>query len=109
MADHPAGADTAADTVSLSGGAAAGAVLWRDTRALGRQLRRTIFALSGRFVRGKTEICAERVTPFVPFPAPAQLYVKGEFVGGSDIVADLHEKGELAAMIGIKPAAAGAA
>lgn len=43
----------------------------------------------------------ERTAPDLP----AQLYIKGEFIGGSDIVADLHEKGELAAKLGVKPPA----
>ena len=33
------------------------------------------------------------------WPTIPQLYVKGEFVGGCDIVRELHAKGELAPMI----------
>ncbi len=33
------------------------------------------------------------------WPTIPQLYVNGEFVGGSDIMRDLHAKGELAGLI----------
>ena len=33
------------------------------------------------------------------WPTFPQLYVKGELVGGSDILIELHEKGELQAML----------
>ena len=33
------------------------------------------------------------------WPTIPQLYVKGEFVGGSDIMAEMHEAGELQALL----------
>ena len=33
------------------------------------------------------------------WPTIPQLYVKGEFIGGSDIITDLYEKGELAKIL----------
>jgi len=33
------------------------------------------------------------------WPTIPQLYIKGEFIGGSDIIAELHEAGELQEMI----------
>jgi monothiol glutaredoxin len=39
------------------------------------------------------------------WPTFPQLYVKGELVGGADIVRQLHESGELAKVLGAKPAA----
>ena len=33
------------------------------------------------------------------WPTIPQLYIKGEFVGGSDILAELHESGELKQML----------
>ncbi|RYE88287.1 MAG: Grx4 family monothiol glutaredoxin [Myxococcales bacterium] len=38
------------------------------------------------------------------WPTIPQLFVNGEFVGGCDIVQDLQQRGELAAMLGAKPA-----
>ncbi len=37
------------------------------------------------------------------WPTIPQLYVKGEFVGGCDIVRDLHQSGELSDVLGHKP------
>ena len=34
------------------------------------------------------------------WPTIPQLYVKGEFIGGSDIIAEMYEAGELQALIG---------
>src|SRR5688572_18694575 len=43
------------------------------------------------------------------WPTFPQLYIKGEFVGGADIVGQMFENGELAAKLGAQPAAAAAA
>lgn len=37
---------------------------------------------------------------FTNWPTFPQLYVRGEFVGGCDIVRELYEKGELAPILG---------
>ncbi|MEN9865579.1 MAG: Grx4 family monothiol glutaredoxin [Pseudomonadota bacterium] len=34
------------------------------------------------------------------WPTIPQLYIKGEFVGGSDIMSEMYESGELKAMLG---------
>jgi monothiol glutaredoxin len=34
------------------------------------------------------------------WPTIPQLYIKGEFVGGSDIMMEMYEKGELQQMLG---------
>jgi monothiol glutaredoxin len=50
------------------------------------------------------------VKDFSDWPTIPQLYVKGEFVGGSDIVREMFETGELQALFrekGLMPAAAG--
>ena len=39
------------------------------------------------------------VKAFSDWPTVPQLYVKGEFVGGSDIMMEMYQAGELAAMI----------
>jgi monothiol glutaredoxin len=39
------------------------------------------------------------------WPTFPQLYVKGEFVGGADIVGQMHDNGELASKLGAQPAA----
>ena len=36
---------------------------------------------------------------YANWPTIPQLYVKGEFVGGSDIMAEMHEAGELQALL----------
>ena len=49
------------------------------------------------------------VKDFSEWPTVPQLYVKGEFVGGSDIMMEMYQAGELTAMIeaaGITRAAA---
>lgn len=35
------------------------------------------------------------IKTFSNWPTIPQLYVKGEFIGGADIIADMHESGEL--------------
>src|SRR5437763_13029753 len=42
------------------------------------------------------------------WPTIPQLYVKGELIGGSDIVRSMHEKGELAGKLGVTLAQAAA-
>lgn len=39
------------------------------------------------------------------WPTVPQLYVKGEFIGGSDIMMDMYESGELVQALGTTPAA----
>jgi monothiol glutaredoxin len=41
----------------------------------------------------------EGIKEFASWPTIPQLYIGGEFVGGADIVRELHTKGELAALI----------
>ena len=41
----------------------------------------------------------EGIKEFASWPTIPQLYIGGEFVGGADIVRELHSKGELATMI----------
>jgi len=47
----------------------------------------------------------EGIKEFSDWPTIPQLYVKGEFVGGSDIVREMYESGELQALVA--PADAG--
>lgn len=47
----------------------------------------------------------EGIKEFSDWPTIPQLYVKGEFVGGSDIVREMYESGELQALVA--PASAG--
>jgi len=42
------------------------------------------------------------IKEFSDWPTIPQLYVDGEFVGGSDILVGLHQSGELATMLGGK-------
>ena len=41
----------------------------------------------------------EGIKQFSNWPTIPQIYIKGKFVGGCDIVNELHEKGELSAML----------
>ena len=48
------------------------------------------------------------IKAFSDWPTVPQLYVKGEFVGGSDIMIEMFQSGELATMVaekGVAPAA----
>lgn len=47
----------------------------------------------------------EGIKEFSDWPTVPQLYVKGEFVGGSDIVREMYQSGELQALVA--PASAG--
>ena len=44
----------------------------------------------------------EGIKEFSDWPTIPQLYVKGEFVGGCDIVREMYENGELDALFGAK-------
>jgi monothiol glutaredoxin len=50
---------------------------------------RTVDVLSNPLVR-------EGIKQYASWPTVPQLYVKGEFVGGCDIVVEMHDSGELA-------------
>ncbi len=41
----------------------------------------------------------EGIKVFSDWPTIPQLYVKGEFVGGCDIITEMHEDGELATLL----------
>lgn len=45
----------------------------------------------------------EGVKAFSSWPTLPQLYVQGKFVGGADIVKEMHRDGELAKLLGTKP------
>ena len=48
------------------------------------------------------------IKAFSDWPTIPQLYVKGEFVGGSDIMMEMYETGELAQLLSDKGVAASA-
>ena len=43
----------------------------------------------------ENQILRQGIKDFSDWPTIPQLYVKGEFIGGCDIVKDMFEKGEL--------------
>lgn len=45
------------------------------------------------------------VKEYANWPTIPQLYVRGEFIGGSDIMAEMVQSGELQALLAKKPAA----
>ena len=51
----------------------------------------------------------EELSGISNWPTIPQLYVKGELVGGADIVSEMYESGELAGMLGVEQPGAGAA
>jgi monothiol glutaredoxin len=46
----------------------------------------------------------EGIKEFSDWPTIPQLYVKGEFVGGCDIIKEMHESGQLEEVLGLPPA-----
>ena len=44
----------------------------------------------------------EGIKRYSNWPTVPQLYVRGEFIGGSDIMGELYEKGELQRILGAK-------
>jgi monothiol glutaredoxin len=46
----------------------------------------------------------EAIKQYSNWPTLPQIYINGQFVGGSDIVADLAERGELKALVDGTPA-----
>lgn len=46
------------------------------------------------------------IKEYANWPTIPQLYVNGEFVGGSDILGEMHESGELKTLIASVPASA---
>jgi len=59
----------------------------------------------------ETDALRQGIKDFSDWPTVPQLYVKGEFVGGCDIVREMFEKGELRGLLeskGITPVAQGA-
>ena len=44
------------------------------------------------------------IKEYSSWPTIPQLYVKGEFIGGSDIMMEMYESGELLQALGTKPA-----
>lgn len=44
------------------------------------------------------------IKEYSDWPTIPQLYVKGEFVGGCDIVTEMHESGQLEEVLGLPPA-----
>ena len=45
------------------------------------------------------------IKEYSTWPTIPQLYVKGEFIGGSDIMMEMYESGELVQALGTNPAA----
>lgn len=48
----------------------------------------------------------QAVKDFSNWPTIPQLYVNGEFIGGSDIMGEMYESGELQQLLGSSPGAA---
>ena len=46
-----------------------------------------------------SEELRQGIKEFTNWPTIPQIFIKGEFVGGADIIAEMHENGELAQLI----------
>lgn len=46
----------------------------------------------------------QAIKDYSNWPTIPQLYVKGEFVGGADIISEMYESGELQQLLGTTPA-----
>ncbi len=74
----------------------------QDHRSAGNLSHQAQFLNNGR---------TKGIKAFSDWPTVPQLYVKGEFVGGCDIVREMYETGELAELLmarGVKRAAVSA-
>ncbi|MCS6985034.1 MAG: Grx4 family monothiol glutaredoxin [Leptospiraceae bacterium] len=49
----------------------------------------------------KSEALRQAIKEYSNWPTLPQLYVNGEFIGGCDIVTELHESGELKKILGV--------
>ena len=67
-------------------------------KACGVQDLQTVNVLEDEGIR-------QGIKEYANWPTIPQLYVHGEFIGGSDIMQEMHEKGELQALLTQKPAA----
>ncbi len=47
------------------------------------------------------EAIRQGIKEYANWPTSPQLYIHGEFVGGSDIITEMHQSGELKKMIGL--------
>ena len=47
----------------------------------------------------RTTTCARRIKSYSNWPTIPQLYVKGEFVGGCDIIREMFQAGELQSLL----------
>lgn len=52
----------------------------------------------------ENEAIRQGIKEYSNWPTIPQLYVKGEFIGGSDIMMEMYESGELARTLGTNPA-----
>ena len=55
----------------------------------------------------ESDALRQGIKDYTSWPTIPQLYVKGEFVGGSDIILEMHQSGELKQLLdekGVKPA-----
>ncbi|MEY4013549.1 MAG: Grx4 family monothiol glutaredoxin [Pseudomonadota bacterium] len=68
-------------------------------KACGVQQVATVNVLEDESVR-------QAVKDFSQWPTIPQLYINGEFIGGSDIMGEMYESGELQQLLGSSPNAA---
>jgi monothiol glutaredoxin len=48
------------------------------------------------------EAIRQGIKEYADWPTIPQLYIKGEFIGGCDIMTEMHQSGELAGLLGVK-------
>ena len=48
-----------------------------------------------------SEELRQSIKEFTDWPTIPQIFIKGQFVGGCDIITEMHENGELAQLLGL--------
>ena len=48
------------------------------------------------------ESIRQGIKEYADWPTIPQLYINGEFIGGCDIMTEMHQNGELASLLGVK-------
>ena len=56
------------------------------------------FPVKGHNVLSREEL-RQGIKEFTDWPTIPQIFINGEFIGGADILAEMHENGELAALL----------
>ena len=75
-----------------------------DAKELAIESREQLFSMLVRNADGRVDVLADEairqgIKEYANWPTIPQLYIKGEFIGGSDIMREMYESGELRQML----------